>query len=75
MGTAKMFSIAAALLALALFAAVLNEENWDEFAKKHNCVVTATHAGQYVVGFGKHGGGWIPATTTYRCDDGIERTR
>lgn len=57
------------------WAAVVSESHWQDFAKQHHCTVVRKTSGQYIISFGKGGGHWLPGTTTYRCDDGVEYTR
>jgi hypothetical protein len=62
-------AIVVVLFGLLVWGGVVSDQNWNAFAKTHHCVVVAETEGYY------NGSLWIAGTKTYRCDDGIERTR
>lgn len=70
--------LAAALLGIvivgAVFLAIKDHRDWNEYMVAHDCRVVAKSAAQSVW----HSDGTtstIPATTTYRCNDGVEYVR
>lgn len=68
----------AGILALALYAAGLDENRWVDFSRAHHCKVVAKTEGNFGTGLGTNGKLttiYINGTTTYRCDDGIDYTR
>lgn len=70
-----VLTIAFVLGIVLILAAINNTNAWDRFKSEHHCAIVAKKDGQYVYTFGKSGGAWVPGTTTYRCDDGVDYTR
>jgi hypothetical protein len=66
------------LLPLIWFHVEHDHKSWDKFAAEHNCQ-EVRHQEETtvmtVLSNGKVGISTLPATTTYRCDDGVEYTR
>ncbi len=76
----------AALLALAIigsvFAALHEQEQWDAFARQHNCKLIGHMRGDVSTGIGFSSGGNMVVTTNstpdkkgYACDDGKQYWR
>lgn len=71
------FVVAAAALVgvILLLASVESSKSWERFKNDHHCRIVGKKDGQYVLKFGKGSGNWIPGTTTWSCDDGVEYTK
>jgi hypothetical protein len=61
------------VLALLVWASMMNDAEWDGFKAKHHCIVVGKETGG--VGTTPAGPVLEPDKTTYRCDDGVEYTR
>lgn len=74
---AVLFGTAAALIAGAVALAVVEQNQWEAFAAKHECKVVGKIAGYSTYGYhnGKYQTYWVPSKTTYRCNDGVDYTR
>jgi len=66
---------------LLIYAAVLEQRQWEEFSKAHDCKLVAHANGYYTSGTGWRDGKMIttsyyhPSRDTYRCNDGVDYTR
>lgn len=60
-----------------IYYAYQEQKEWDAWSGDHHCIVTKRTESQTVTGWygGKYTSHTVPATTTYRCDDGVEYTR
>jgi len=74
---AYLFAGAAALVGLAAGLAVMEQNQWEAFAAKHECKEVGKIAGHTAYGYynGKYQTYWVPSKTTYLCNDGVEYTR
>ena len=74
---AILFGTAAALIAGAVALAVVEQNQWEAFAAKHECKVVGKIAGYSTYGYynGKYQNHWTPGKTVYKCNDGVEYTR
>lgn len=72
-----LFGTAAALIAGAIVFTIVEQNQWDAFAAKHECKVVGEIAGHNAYGYynGKYQTYWVPSKTTYRCNDGVDYTR
>lgn len=62
-----------AIAVACIFAVVVQQRQWQQYATEHHCVSVGTKAGQYV--YTAKGGGWTADQTIYRCDNGEEQIR
>jgi hypothetical protein len=62
---------------LAAGLAVMEQNQWEAFAAKHECKEVGKIAGHTAYGYynGKYQTYWVPSKTTYLCNDGVEYTR
>ncbi len=74
---AYLFAGAAALIAGAVGLAIMEQNQWEAFAKEHQCKVVGKIAGHTAYGYynGKYQSYWVSGKTVYRCNDGIDYTR
>ena len=72
-----LFAGAAALMGLAVGFAIVEQNKWEAFAAQHECKVVGKIAGYNSYGYynGKYQTYWVPAKTTYLCNDGVQYTR
>lgn len=66
-----------AAFGLLLWAAAVEQKNWEKFAATHECKVTGKVAGYTTYGYymGKYQTHYVPSRTTYHCNDGVDYTR
>lgn len=66
---------------LLIYASIVEHQQWQEFAKAHECRPIAHSNGYYTSGAGFRDGKMIttshyhPSRETYRCNDGVDYTR
>lgn len=62
---------------LLIAAGIAEKKQWETFAATHECKVVGKVAGYMTYGYynGKMQNYWVPARTTYRCNDGVDYTR
>lgn len=70
-------SVAAVMIGTVVGLAIVDENQWQAFAKEHQCKVVGKIAGYSTYGYhnGKYQTFYVPSKTTYRCNDGIDYTR
>lgn len=68
---------AVALVIGAIYYGYQEQKEWNAWSVEHHCVVTRRTEAQTAYGWygGKYTSHTIPATTAYRCDDGVEYVR
>jgi hypothetical protein len=67
-----------ALIGFAIYASIQEEHKWDQFKSTHECTIVGKTAARMAPGFSSKGTfvtTEIPATTTWRCNDGVDYTR
>lgn len=73
--TPLIIGVCVLLLGLAVWLAVLEDEEWQAFAEAHHCVVVgemrSSVAPTMTFGSGDIGATFIAKKTGYQCDDGV----
>lgn len=68
----------AVIIGFVVWAAMVEQKQWNQFAIDHHCKVTRTERAQVLTTVtmdGKVANTTIPARNTYLCDDGKEYVR
>ncbi len=66
------------LVGLFIWGSMVEQQQWNQFASDHHCVVIGHEQGGMGTGFGVNGNVTVialPDKTTFKCDDGQTYTR
>ena len=74
-GKITLVVISALLVALIFLVLIVDQNQWDDYAKKHHCIAVGHKRGQISTGISMDGKGTIvtsaaPDQTIYQCDAG-----